>query len=386
MLALNIADAHVAALEQICERIAPTAVLTAKTPLGRVVGPRLAYRMGVGVAQDCMDLTGEKTSSKITVKRPVYGGNAMAAFTFTNKDPQFIVLRIKAFEPLERDDARIGEIVELDLDINDDQVRVKLIETIKEESEGVKLEDASVIVSGGRGLGGPEPFSQLEELAKMFNGAVGASRAVCDAGWLDHSYQVGLTGKTVSPDLYITVGISGASQHMAGCSSSKSIVAINKLISNHTGVATLYVTGLDSGRNSLFLHDLPQAGTVSVDTISVDEFLIGEGWPAIDLVKVDVEGSEALVWEGMALLRGKAADLRLIMEFNPALLRNAGVEPLQFLSQPGRLGDHQLQFRPIDRSHHSVSVASEHIMEHHLVHRISHSSENPFVQCTMNIC
>jgi len=228
MLALNIADAHVAALEQICERIAPTAVLTAKTPLGRVVGPRLAYRMGVGVAQDCMDLTGEKTSSKITVKRPVYGGNAMAAFTFTNKDPQFIVLRIKAFEPLERDDARIGEIVELDLDINDDQVRVKLIETIKEESEGVKLEDASVIVSGGRGLGGPEPFSQLEELAKMFNGAVGASRAVCDAGWLDHSYQVGLTGKTVSPDLYITVGISGASQHMAGCSSSKSIVAINK--------------------------------------------------------------------------------------------------------------------------------------------------------------
>ena len=228
MLALNIADAHVAALEQICERIVPTAVLTAKTPLGRVVGPRLAYRMGVGVAQDCMDLTGEKISSKITVSRPVYGGNAMAAFTFTNKDPQFIVLRVKAFEPLERDDARIGEIVELDLDINDDQVRVKLIETIKEESEGVKLEDASVIVSGGRGLGGPEPFSQLEELAKMFNGAVGASRAVCDAGWLDHSYQVGLTGKTVSPDLYITVGISGASQHMAGCSSSKSIVAINK--------------------------------------------------------------------------------------------------------------------------------------------------------------
>ena len=228
MLASNVADAHVAALKQICERISPTAVLTAKTPLGRVVGPRLAYRMGVGVAQDCMDLTGDKTSGKITVRRPVYGGNAMAAFTFTNKDPQFIVLRVKAFEPLERDDARAGEIVDLDLPISDNDVRVKLIETVKEESEGVKLEDASVIVSGGRGLGGPEPFSQLEELAKMFNGAVGASRAVCDAGWLDHSYQVGLTGKTVSPDLYITIGISGASQHMAGCSSSKSIVAINK--------------------------------------------------------------------------------------------------------------------------------------------------------------
>ena len=184
--------------------------------------------MGVGVAQDCMNVTGEKISGKITVTRPVYGGNAMAAFTFTDKNPQFIVVRVKAFEALERDDSRVGRIVELDMDIADDQIKVKLIETVKEESEGVKLEDASVIVSGGRGLGGPEPFSQLEELAKMFNGAVGASRAVCDAGWLDHSYQVGLTGKTVSPDLYITVGISGASQHMAGCSSSKSIVAINK--------------------------------------------------------------------------------------------------------------------------------------------------------------
>ena len=227
-LASNVADAHVAALEQICQQASPTAVLTAKTPLGRVVGPRLAYRMGVGVAQACMNVTGEKISGKITVTRPVYGGNAMAAFTFTDKNPQFIVVRVKAFEALERDDSRVGRIVELDMAIADDQIKVKLIETVKEESEGVKLEDASVIVSGGRGLGGPEPFSQLEELAKMFNGAVGASRAVCDAGWLDHSYQVGLTGKTVSPDLYITVGISGASQHMAGCSSSKSIVAINK--------------------------------------------------------------------------------------------------------------------------------------------------------------
>ena len=227
-LITNIADAHVSALEQICQQISPLAVLTAKTPLGRVVGPRLAYRMGVGVAQDCMNLAGEKTSGKITVTRPVYGGNAMAAFTFTDKDPQFIVVRVKAFEAQKRDDTRSGEIVELDVNISEDQIKVKLIETVKEESDGVKLEDASVIVSGGRGLGGPEPFSQLEELARMFNGAVGASRAVCDAGWLDHSYQVGLTGKTVSPDLYITVGISGASQHMAGCSSSKSIVAINK--------------------------------------------------------------------------------------------------------------------------------------------------------------
>lgn len=107
-------------------------------------------------------------------------------------------------------------------------VKARLVETVTQESEGVRLEDAGVVIGGGRGLGGPEPFDQLEDLARLLGGAVGASRAVCDAGWLDHSYQVGLTGKTITPDLYITVGISGASQHMAGCSASKNIVAINR--------------------------------------------------------------------------------------------------------------------------------------------------------------
>jgi len=224
----GVADSYLAALHKICLEVEPNVVITSKTPIGRAVGPRLAYRLGSGIAQDCMDVAADSTSGRVTATRPVYGGNALAKFTFADKNPQVIIMRLKAFESAEPDAGRSGDVVELNISIDQSEIKAKLVETVKQESEGVRLEDASVIIGMGRGLGGPEPFSQLEDLAKVFNGAVGASRAVCDAGWLDHSYQIGLTGKTVTPDVYITVGISGASQHMAGCSSSKNIVAINK--------------------------------------------------------------------------------------------------------------------------------------------------------------
>ena len=224
----GVADAYLAAMHRICIQVEPTVVLTSKTPIGRAVGPRLAYRLGSGIAQDCTDVSLDSDSGRVTATRPVYGGNAMAKFTFADKDPQVVIMRLNAFETAAPDSSRNGEVVEFEISLDESDIKSKLVETVKEESEGVRLEDAAVIIGMGRGLGGPEPFSQLEELAKVFNGAVGASRAVCDAGWLDHSYQIGLTGKTVTPDVYITVGISGASQHMAGCSSSKNIVAINK--------------------------------------------------------------------------------------------------------------------------------------------------------------
>ncbi|MCH8206921.1 MAG: electron transfer flavoprotein subunit alpha/FixB family protein, partial [Chloroflexi bacterium] len=216
-------DASLAAFQQACSRVEPEVVIVGRTPSGRDIGPRLAFRLGAGLAQDCTDLEVDPDTRRVVATRPVYGGNAMARFTFADSAPQVVVLRLKAFEPLEPDPSRTGDVVNIDAGLDPSVVRSRLVETVRSESEGVRLEDARVVVSGGRGLGGPEPFEVLEELARLLGGAVGASRAVCDAGWLDHSYQVGLTGKTVTPDLYITVGISGASQHMAGCSGAKHI-------------------------------------------------------------------------------------------------------------------------------------------------------------------
>ncbi len=220
-------DAQVAALEKACAETQPSVVLIGRTLAGRDVGPRLAFRLGVGLAQDCLEVSAD-AGGRVSAVRPVYGGNALARVTFPDANPQMVVLRAKAYEPLEADAARSGELVELQPNLDPSVVKARLVETVTQEAEGVRLEDAGIVVGGGRGLGGPEPFDMLEDLAKLLGGAVGASRAVCDAGWLDHSYQVGLTGKTITPDLYITVGISGASQHMAGCSASKYIVAINR--------------------------------------------------------------------------------------------------------------------------------------------------------------
>ncbi len=220
-------DAQVAALEKACAETQPSVVLIGRTLAGRDVGPRLAFRLGVGLAQDCLEVSAD-AGGRVAAVRPVYGGNALARVTFPDANPQIVVLRAKAYEPLEADAARSGEVVELQPNLDPSVVKARLVETVTQEAEGVRLEDAGIVVGGGRGLGGPEPFDMLEDLAKLLGGAVGASRAVCDAGWLDHSYQVGLTGKTITPDLYITVGISGASQHMAGCSASKHIVAINR--------------------------------------------------------------------------------------------------------------------------------------------------------------
>ena len=217
--------------ELICEavkQVEPRVVLVAKTDAGSVVSARLAARFNAGLASDCIDLVLNPETDRVAVTRPVHGGSAMAVYEFASDGLQVVSIRPGAFEPVEHADSA-PNIKRLDLSgIAFTAPQPTLIETVSEEGDGIPLEQADIVVSGGRGLGGPEPFDQLRELCGVLGAALGASRAACDAGWIDHSHQVGLTGKSISPTTYITVGISGASQHMAGCSSARNIVAIDK--------------------------------------------------------------------------------------------------------------------------------------------------------------
>jgi electron transfer flavoprotein alpha subunit len=172
---------------------------------------------------DCIDL--EIEGGRLVMTRPVYGGNAHAKYT-SKTLPQVATVRLKAFERLEPDTSRTGEVTSMSFDPETGQSRIISREEII--AEGLRLEDAKVVVSGGRGLGSREGFEELTKLAEILGGAVGASRAVVDLGWVPVSMQVGLTGKVVTPDLYIAVGISGASQHLAGITGARNIVAINK--------------------------------------------------------------------------------------------------------------------------------------------------------------
>ncbi|MBM4445185.1 MAG: electron transfer flavoprotein subunit alpha/FixB family protein [Chloroflexi bacterium] len=220
-------DAYVMAMVNAVNQVAPRVVLMGQTSMGRDLAPRLAFRLQTALSMDCTELDIDAQSKALIQTRPVYGGNARAVFT-TESLPQMATVRAKAMSPLPRDDARKGEVTDITAGIDASKIRAKFVQKVKEEVTGVKLEEAPAVIAGGRGLGGPDGFKQLEGLARLLKGAVGATRPAIDNGWVPTSIQVGLTGKIVAPELYIAIALSGSSQHMAGCSGSKTIVAINK--------------------------------------------------------------------------------------------------------------------------------------------------------------
>ena len=215
-------EPYARAVAQVVTEAKPKAVLVPSTAMGKDLAPRAAARLGAGLVSDCVSFTVK--DGRLEARRPMYAGKAYATVRWEG-DPQMATLRPNVF-PLEKADAsRKAEVAKGQVDTS---ARAKVTAVHAAAAGKVELTEAQIIVSGGRGLKGPENFHLIQGLADALGAAVGASRAVVDAGWVDHQFQVGQTGKTVSPTLYVACGISGAIQHLAGMSSSKTIVAINK--------------------------------------------------------------------------------------------------------------------------------------------------------------
>jgi electron transfer flavoprotein alpha subunit len=212
------------AAEAAAKQVQPDVILLTHAGGTRDLGPSLAYRLNTGIVTDSTALRVD--SGELIITKPVFGGSAIAEFTISST-PKVVSLRPRAFESAEVPTAREAQVEVLT--VPDTDGAIELLEEVREQAtSGPRLKDAKVIVSGGRGLGGPENWKFVEELAQVLGGAVGATRAVTDAGWVAPSLQVGLTGATVAPDLYITIGISGAVQHIAGISGARNVVAINR--------------------------------------------------------------------------------------------------------------------------------------------------------------
>ncbi len=213
-------------LTDLIKKYKPEIVLTGGTSVGRALIPRVAVRLRTGLTADCTGLDIDPEKKILLQTRPAFGGNIMATIVCPQHRPQMATVRHKVLKKGTPDPKRTGKVIEEKAVIKD--ARTKITEVLHEMQNQVNLAEAEIIVSGGRGVGGPEGFKVIEALAKELGGAVGASRATVDAEWISSYHQVGQTGKTVCPKLYIACGISGAIQHLAGMSSSHTIVAINK--------------------------------------------------------------------------------------------------------------------------------------------------------------
>ncbi len=220
-------DAYASVLTNLLKEHQSSIFLCGATVMGKDLSPRVATRLQTGLATDCTGLSiGD--NGLLVAKRPVYAGKAYIEVLCPTSRPQMASVRPNVLEMLPPDGSKKGAIIKVDAKIDAASMRTAVVEVVKAAGAKVDLTEANIIVSGGRGMKGPENFKILEELASVLNATVGASRAAVDSGWREHGDQVGQTGKVVTPNLYIACGISGAIQHLAGMGSSKVIVAINK--------------------------------------------------------------------------------------------------------------------------------------------------------------
>jgi len=228
LLEVYTTDAYTKAVADLSAEKKPNIILIGATAIGRDLGPRVAARLATGLTADCTGLEIHETERNLLQTRPAFGGNLMATIITPEHRPQMATVRPGVMKALETPKTTAATIEKITPVITEDMIRTNVLEVVKALKETCNLCDAEVIVSGGRGLGGPEGFEVIKTLADALGGVVGSSRAAVDVGWADHDQQVGQTGQTVRPRLYIACGISGAIQHLAGMQSSECIVAINK--------------------------------------------------------------------------------------------------------------------------------------------------------------
>jgi electron transfer flavoprotein alpha subunit len=221
-------DAYTKVICDAVNEFKPEIMLLGATHIGRDLAPRMSSRLDTGLTADCTKLEIDPEDKKIMQTRPAFGGNIMATIICPNNRPQMSTVRPGVMDKAIKDESKIGEIINLDFMLSESDIRTKVIKTVKTKKDLVSLVDANVIVSGGLGLGNADGFEMLKKLADKFGGVVGASRAAVDAGWIDHSHQVGQTGTTVKPTVYIACGISGAIQHLVGMQDADVVIAINK--------------------------------------------------------------------------------------------------------------------------------------------------------------
>lgn len=221
-------DGYTTVISNMIEELKPEILLVGATNIGRDLAPRISARVDTGLTADCTELDVEIETRTLLQTRPAFGGNLMATIVTTEFRPQMSTVRPGVMQKAERQAGRQGEIIKIDSNLKDEDLRTEVINAIKTARKGVSIEEAEIIVSGGRGLGSAEGFELIKELADKLGGEVGASRGCVDNGWIDPCHQVGQTGKTVRPRIYIACGISGAIQHVAGMQNSDIIIAINE--------------------------------------------------------------------------------------------------------------------------------------------------------------